>query len=688
VSPNAGAGLRPSLDAWIAVALGIVLLLLGFLTTGGFDGSVSVSAANTWTEIVIVVLGAGALCALVVLGVRVPRWGTATMLLFGGLTALTALSIIWSVVPDDSWQAANLTLSYLMTFTGGAVLARVVPERWRALVAAVAVVAVLLSGYALLAKVFPGSLAAGDTEGRLQAPLGYWNATGALAAMGIGPCLWGFSRPDGPRLLRAIAAPGGTLLASAVVLSFSRTSLGTAVVVLILWLALAPGRLRSVLLIAISGVGSAIVCAWSIAHAALSTDGATLAARTSQGHTFGIVLLLVVLGELAAGLVAMRIVDRAELRDPRRRQIGIALIGLAALVPVAAIIALAASSRGLTGQITHGWQSLTSVSGGVGESSSRLTQFGSSRPLYWSQGISVGEHHVFKGVGALGYATARTLYTDNMATAGHAHSYVIQTFADLGLLGLVTTLALFVAWLVASGRTLVPRVGWSRLVAAGSHERSGLFALWLFVFAFGVSSAFDWTWYFPAVTLPALFGAGWLAARGPVTGPVAPRRPRAELLSRPGALAGCSTILIVSLVCAWLIWQPLRSANDVSAAFTAASTSAAFDDARSAQAANPLALEPLFVLSQLYSGQAQTAAKGGDHAAAGRLAATARGKLLDAVRLQPRNFESWLALGDYDGSQGRPRLALREIERAYALDPVTPPTIQALAQAQQAARGH
>lgn len=665
--PPTSAGFRPSLDAVLALALSVALLILGFVTTGGFDGSVSISSANTWAEILITLLGAAVLAALVLVGARAPAWGAGAVGLFAALTALTALSIIWSVQPDASWQAANLTLAYLMTFAAGAALARIAPERWRSLLGAVASMAVVLSAYALLAKVFPGSLAASDTGGRLQAPMDYWNATGALAAMGLGPCLWGFTRPDGPRLLRALAVPGATILAAVVVLSLSRTALGIAVLTLAAWLILAPGRLRGALLLGLAGIGAGVICAWSLSHSALSSDGASLADRTSAGHTFGIVLLLVVVAEIAAGLAGARGADRVVLGEALRRRIGTALIGLAALLPVAAVVALAASSRGLTGEISHAWHSLVSVNSVVGESASRITQFGSSRPLYWSQGITVGDHALLKGVGALGFATARTQYTKSFQTVGHAHSYVIQTFADLGLLGLIVSLALLLAWGRAVIRSLVPRTGWSRLEGAQSWERSGLFALLLFVVGFGFSSAIDWTWFFPALTVPALLCAGWLAGRGPLRAPVGQMARRPPLLSRPAALGACCALALISLVCAWLIWQPLHSANDASAAISAGSRGAAFVDARSAAAADPLALQPHFVLSQLYQGEGDSAA--------------ARAELVAAANLQPHNYESWLQLGLYDLGRHQPRLALPALDRAYALNPTVFATLNSLSQA-------
>ena len=43
----------------------------------------------------------------------------------------------------------------------------------------------------------------------------------------------------------------------------------------------------------------------------------------------------------------------------------------------------------------------------------------------------------------------------------HAHSYLVQTFADLGLLGLAISLALLIAWGVAAERTVALRSRWA-----------------------------------------------------------------------------------------------------------------------------------------------------------------------------------------------------------------------------------
>lgn len=661
-----------SSDAAIGLCLAGALVVLVFTSTGGFDQAVAVSAANTWAEIAITLLGAGTCGAMLLLGAPGRCWGGATAALFALLTAFTALSIAWSVQPDASWQAAGLTLAYLAAFASGASLARLLPGRWRALVGAIAVLSAVVSGYALLAKVFPASLAANDTQGRLQAPFGYWNATGVMAALGLAPCLWAWSRRDrGSVILRGLAVPAGAILIAVIVLSYSRSALLAGLLAVGCWLAVVPLRLRAAAMLALSAAGAAVITGWALTRPALTGDGQSLAARTASGHTFGIVILASLAVLSAAGVAVGGRFERITIPASVRRRVGIALVILVALLPVAGAVALAASSRGLSGQLSHAWSSLTSTNSRVGNSASRIGQLGSSRPLYWREGIAVGQHALLKGVGALGYATARTRYTSDPHAAEHAHSFVVQTFADLGLVGLAISLVLLIAWGWASVRALAPRTDWGALAAAHGAEREGLVALLLVVVAFGVQSAIDWTWFFPSVTAPVLLCAGWLAGRGPLASPVGTAKPRASILSRPVVGAGLTALVALALLGAWLIWQPLRSADAAASAETAAAQGhigTAFSDARKAAGADPLALQPLFVLASLYQAV-------GDER-------SARAQLLRAVDRQPQNYDSWLALGSFDLQNHQPRRALPSLERALALAPATvPATIEALDQA-------
>jgi hypothetical protein len=275
----------------------------------------------------------------------------------------------------------------------------------------------------------------------------------------------------------------------------------------------------------------------------------------------------------------------------------------------------------------------------------------------------VGEHALLKGTGALGYATARTRYTTNPHVAGHAHSYVIQTFADFGLIGLAITAALLISWCVATARAIEPRTGWTMLDPRRIPEREGLVTLALVVLAFGLQSAIDWTWFFPGVTVPTLLCAGWLVGRGPLARPVGRAARRAPILNRPAVGAAVTVLVTASLLGAWLIWQPLRSANALNAAETEA-LPAAFASARSAADYDPLSLQPLLLLSSLYESENDLRA--------------ARSELVKGVNTQPHNYESWLALGSFDLSHKQPERALPSLTRALALNPTVPSTIQAV----------
>ncbi|HWE10925.1 MAG TPA: hypothetical protein VG325_16370, partial [Solirubrobacteraceae bacterium] len=399
----------PTTDAILGFGLAAALVVLAFLSSSSIGQTVT--GAGVWSEIAVTVLGAAACLAMILVGARGRRWGLTSVILFAAFTVFAALSIIWSVQPDWSWFGANQLLSYLTVFTGAAALARTFPERWPALVGGIGAAMVALSAYALLAKVFPASLAANNTYGRLQAPFGYWNAVGVAAAMGVPACLWSAARRGRGWLLRGLSVPALTLLISVIALSFSRSAELVAVLGAACFLAFVPVRLRATLMLGLGAAGAVPVVAIALGDHALTGDKVSAAAQDGAGHSFGWVLLVVILVMVGVGIAAAIASDRVTVSPRLHRRIGTVLIIGVALIPVAGVGALAASRRGLTGEISHAWHTLTSSSSQVGDTSSRVTQLGSSRPLYWHQGLQVGEHALLKGAGELGYGTARLQYT-------------------------------------------------------------------------------------------------------------------------------------------------------------------------------------------------------------------------------------------------------------------------------------
>jgi tetratricopeptide (TPR) repeat protein len=557
------------------------------------------------------------------------------------------------VQPDWSWFGANQLVSYLAVFAGAAALGRIMPGRWPALVGGVAAGVAALCGYAMLSKVFPATLGAGNPFGRLQEPFGYWNATGGAAALGLVPALWVATRRATPLVLRAAAVPAMTLMMSVVVLSFSRTALLAAIIGLAVWFAFVPGRLRSAVMLGVPAVGAIAILLVALHSHDLTGDKVALAAQDRAGHSFGIVLLAVLVVTTLAGVAGVIGSDRVTLSARVRRRIGTALIAGVALVPVVVVAGLAFSDRGLFGQISHAWQSLTSPNSVVKDNPGRLTQLGSSRPMYWGQGLDVGAHALLKGVGELGFGIARLRYTASRYKADQAHSYVVQTFADLGIAGILLTLAVLGTWARAAGRALALRRRWQELTRAQAAERQGLVAMAIVVLVYGVQSCLDFTFYFPGLTIPVLLCAGWLAGRGPLQAPVGRRREgRISVLTRPGAGALVTALATVALVGGWLMWQPLRSAQALNAAVEHPET--AFASAHAAASRDPLSIDPLYLLSVLYQ----------DRHDRGR----ARAQLVKATQIQPENATSWVWLGQFDYASGDLQEAIDDMSRAVILD--------------------
>jgi len=678
-------------DLCLTAALAAGLVAVAFTTGGGIvPGSDAQLAANTWTELALLALAAGAGLAALLVGRPAPSWGAGAQLSFAALVALTAASIAWSVSPDASWRAADQALSYLAAFVAAGWLARIAPERWPVLVGALALATVIPSGWALAVKVFPAALDAGDHVARLNAPVGYQNATGLTAAMGLAPCLWWASRRDARASLRGLAVVALAVLASATVLSYSRGALVAAIVGCAAYLIFAPPRLRAAAALIVGLLGAGVIAGWAIAHPALSTDSQPLWVRDPAGHTWGAVIVVAL---CACGALAWALARAAERRPPSpraRRQAGIVLLCLLALVPVGAIGALAASRHGLTGEVSHLFSQLTSTTATVGGGAGRLASTASSRTRYWSEAVTVFDHALLNGVGALGFQTAAVRYPGVTLLAAQAHSYVAQTLADLGALGIVVSLLLLGAWGRAALRSLSD--GWAglpgrkraseRTVAAGqpgrtrpgeqtvadadadarrdrglAAERAGLAALLGVALAFGIESAIDWTWFIPAEALPALLAAGWLAGRGPLRQPVGRLARRRRLLDDPRLPPLATLMALVTLSGAYVIWQPLRAVRADDAAVAAAGAGrlpTAIGEARAAVADDPLSLAPREELASLYLAAGQTT--------------SARRVLAAETRVAPEDWQSWQDLGVFDVNHGRFRQAAAELGHAVALN--------------------
>ena len=195
---------------------------------------------------------------------------------------------------------------------------------------------VVVIGYGIAGRVLPDLVELTRTRsagGRLDQPLTYWNATGALAAIGLVLCARLAGDRSRPLAMRAAAAASTAPLGLGVYLSFSRgalTALGVGLAVLI---ALAPTwpQLRA---------GAIALEAGAVAAGVASLLPAVEAAEGDAFATQGAVLLVVLLAVMA-GAAAMQVWSARAEEDGTTRLGSLPRSVPKAALAVAAILAVA-----------------------------------------------------------------------------------------------------------------------------------------------------------------------------------------------------------------------------------------------------------------------------------------------------------------------------------------------------------
>lgn len=653
--PFGGLLARFAESSWLSLLIAGAVAAICFGAGGGL-----VLGPDTTVEIALTLAGgllAAGACVLAVPGSG-RLWGGGCAVAIFSLAAYSIASVAWSVAPDNSWIESNRTLAYAATFVGAVALVRLAGDRWRSMLAGLLLAIVAVCAYSLVAKMFPETLAASDTSSRLRAPFSYWNAVGLTAALGVPPCLWLASRRDGHGALAGLGVSGLTLLLVTLVLSYSRGALLAFGIGLAFWFVFVGLRLRGAAALAIAALGAAPVLLWSFGQAGLTKNGEPLVVRSATGHRLGLLLAAALVATLLLALLARFALERDPPSERARRRAGVALLVAVALVPLGGIGLLAASSRGLSGSITHAWNSVTSANGKVAASGpSRFTAASNDHALYWREGIDVFQAHPLLGTGAGSFPIAAARYRTSQAYAAQAHSYVVQTLSDLGLVGLALSLLLAGGWCLAVVRTTAGQRRAPRS-AELEAERAGLLTLASCVVVFTVHSGVDWTWFVPGDAVIALLAAGWVAGRGPIAGAA---RAALALRRAPLAVAGASIAVALALVVAWSQWQPLRAADTTTSALTASGTQPARSVvlAHAAVAQDPLSLDARFALAAAQQAAGQATA--------------ARATLSEAVALQPSNADSWYQLASFDIAANHLRLALGELRPALYLDPQSKP---------------
>ena len=200
-------------------------------------------------------------------------------LVLGGLAALavwSAVSILWAPLAGPAQESAQRLVLYAGALMLGIGALRSPRAMW-AVEPTLAGGAAVVIGYGLSGRLLPGIVELSQSAragGRLEQPITYWNAEGALAAMGLVLCARIAGDPTRPRGLRVAAAAVAPILGAGTYLTYSRGAIAVAVLGLVVLVALMPTRaqLRAAALALVAGVAAAAGC--SLLPAVASLDGA------------------------------------------------------------------------------------------------------------------------------------------------------------------------------------------------------------------------------------------------------------------------------------------------------------------------------------------------------------------------------------------------------------------------------
>jgi O-Antigen ligase len=406
-----------------------------------------------------------------------------------GLAAFTWLSLLWAPLRGPASEDGQRLLLYAAALTASAALLRGRAVA-RAAEPAIAAGIAATMAWALSERLLPGvfelkrSLSA---VGRLEQPLTYPNALGALAAIGFLLCTRMAGDVERSRATRAAASAAAVMLGMATYLTLSRgafLALGAGLVLLLL---LVPTRMQ--LRAAAITLPAAAVA--SLAASRFDWVASLKGARAdAQGQGAAMLAILVVLMALAA-LLDLWSSRRAVTEDSGNVLGGRRLQVLAVLGGVAAAAAFAVSAS-----IER--QPANPEQGGTA-SAKRLHSLQSNRYDYWPVALRAFAGHPVGGVGSAGFRVEWLRERPRPEPAQDAHSLYVETLGELGLVGF----ALLLAFLGGVAACAWRAIAFDRTLAAGPVVALA---------AWAIHAGLDWDWEMPALSLEAIVLAGLLIA--------------------------------------------------------------------------------------------------------------------------------------------------------------------------------
>jgi O-antigen ligase len=481
----------------VGVLIAVFTVYLAFNAGGFFPGT---TATATLAVCFLLVLGAMLVSRpfeSFTPGLLVP------LALLAGFAAWTLISATWSDAPGRALLEFDRALLYVLVL---AFFGMLVPGHRRLEwgLRGFVVAAVAICGAAWITRVAADvwPIALDVQPERLSFPLTYWNALGLISTLALIACVHLSSGERQSRLVRVLGAAAMPLLASTLLLTFSRASLGLSVIGVVVYLALArPPRFLGTFLAAAVPTAVALYATYQADF--LSSARFASPEGVAQGHDLALVVGLCVLAAAALRFLLLRMDGRLgswrppELGSRRAVEVGAG----AAIVAIVLALALGAPSW-VSGQYDRFVEG--DVVGHNKDPRGRLTSAGNNGRIdQWDVALDAFAAEPTIGTGAGTYQLRWAQDRPYGYTVVDAHSLYLEVMGEFGIVGILLVGGAIVAILI--GLAL-------RVRGPDRHVYAAAFALSL---TWAAHAGVDWDWEMPAVTL-WMFALAGLGLSSPV----------------------------------------------------------------------------------------------------------------------------------------------------------------------------
>jgi hypothetical protein len=577
----------------------------------------------------------------------------------GAFAVWSGASVLWSVAPDRTWTELNRSLTYELVIVLGVIVGASERRALEFLGGGTLLVVLAVTIYALAQKIVPGLHVGGlfnldqtRVVPRLQAPFGYWNALGLFIVLGVPIALAVVLDTTRGTRMRLGALASIELMLLAIALTYSRGALLALAGGLAVGVGVGGSRLRLLTWLALACVATVPPLVFGLASHNLTTVSVGLGTRELAGAELGGLLLVTLAALVFVGSRLLLLEQHIDVGPEKAKRIGRMLLAGVGVALVCVVIALAASSRGLTGTVTHAWNSFTKTQTIGNYNPARLVSADSAnRWVWWKEAAGAFSDRPVAGWGAGSFPVLHLLYRRDPLSVQQPHSVPLQFLAETGVIGALLAIGGY-ALLAAAGIGTVRRTAGSRRLMSA--------ALLSGVVAYGIHACYDWDWDIPGVTLPAVVFLGALAgARGVI------RMPERVALAGPSR-----TVRLIALAAfTATLWAfafsgvvPSLAANKTSSAVVAASSASrpvlehALATAQDASRLNPLSDAGLLASAtiSLHLGNPRQA----------------RAYLLEAINRDPEDVQAWGGLAYVETRLGDHANWIAAIRRVATLDPL------------------